>query len=132
MQASVPAPFACTQSARRQALSALLEEDDIDAAIEAGLLGFAPCGDGCCTAASPLVQAQRRLRQAWDARDRHRARQARLARRAAAREARRGPPAAAMTAPATASIRPPLPPAAAAILARAKAKAAGRTPDESA
>lgn len=102
-------------------------DDDLDAAIDGGLMDYA--GDDADDRLDPahpqlraqLLAAQRRLREAWAARDRYRARSARLARRAAVREARRAPPAVAAAAPA-------LPPAAAAILARAKAKAAARGP----
>ena len=96
---------------------------DLDAAIETGLMEFQPCacaGD----AAVVVVQAQQRLRAAWAARERYWQRQARLARRAAEREARRlkvSDLADNVQAP-----RPALPTGAAAILARAKAKAAER------
>lgn len=103
-----------------QRLLALLREDDVDGAIEAGLMAF----DGFDALApderAAIASAQLRLREAWAARDRFRAREARLARRAAERQAKRAP------------LRddngkpPPLPPAAAAALARAKAKAAGK------
>ncbi|MFC3656953.1 hypothetical protein FZ025_01120 [Xanthomonas hyacinthi] len=103
-------------------------DDDLDAAIDGGLMNYVGAtDDDLLDPAHPqlrarLLAAQRRLREAWDARERYRARSARLARRAAAREARRAPPAAAAVAV------PALPPAAAAILARAKAKAAARGP----
>ncbi|MEB1529688.1 hypothetical protein [Xanthomonas sp. WHRI 7945] len=102
-------------------------DDDLDAAIDGGLMDYAgDADDDRLDPAHPqlraqLLAAQRRLREAWAARERYRAREARLARRAAAREARRAAPAAAVAATA-----PSLPPAAAAILARAKAKAAAR------
>ncbi|MBB4125413.1 Na+-translocating ferredoxin:NAD+ oxidoreductase RnfC subunit [Xanthomonas translucens] len=101
-------------------------DDDLDAAIDGGLMEYAGnAEDDLLDPAHPqlrtqLLAAQQRLREAWAARERYRARAARLARRAAAREARRAPPA--TVAPAA----PSLPPAAAAILARAKAKAAAR------
>ncbi|MFC3661216.1 hypothetical protein [Luteimonas notoginsengisoli] len=104
-------------------LADLLRADDLDAAIESGLMAFVTCpecardGD-LADAHARIAAAQRRLRDAWAARDRHRAREARLQRRAAERAARR--------APATASDArtPALPPAAAAALARAKARVA--------
>lgn len=104
---------------RGELLSRLLAADDIDAAIEAGLMGFTPC-----PACDPIVVArvaaeQKRLATAWAARDRYLARKARLARRAEEREARRASP--------LPERKSALPAAAAAILARAKAKAAERT-----
>ncbi|WP_434025949.1 hypothetical protein [[Pseudomonas] boreopolis] len=101
--------------------------DDPDRAIELGLMDYAPSpGDDALDPAHPdlpqrLLQAQARLRTAWAARERYRARTARLARRAAEREARRAPP----PAPGRPAA-PALPPLAAAILARAKAKAAAK------
>ncbi len=100
-------------------LAALLREDAVDAAIEAGLMAFADDGRSDLDAAALelLAGTQQRLRIAWDARERHRARDARLARRQAERDARRAKP------PAQAASKPALPAAAAAALARAKAKA---------
>ena len=101
----------------RQLLDFVLA-DDIDAALDAGLMDYLPQpGDDALEPNLPqlLQDAQQRLRDAWAARERHRARAVRLTRRAAEREARRAPP------PAV-NVKPPLPPAAAAILARAKAK----------
>nr|WP_295382566.1 hypothetical protein [Pseudoxanthomonas sp.] len=105
----------------------MLARDDRDAAIEAGLMDLVPCPPGCACAGrwTPILDAQRQLRFAWEARDRHRARQVRLARRAAERDARRAPVASAQP-----TARPPLPPSAAAILARAKARAAGHKATE--
>ncbi|AKC87533.1 hypothetical protein [Pseudoxanthomonas suwonensis] len=112
----------------RQRLLSLLRAGDLDGALQAGLMDHAASGD---PEDAPLLAAQRQLRTAWDARERHRARAARLARRAAERAARRAsaaavtePPVAAAGAPAASA--PALPPAAAAALARARAKAAGR------
>ena len=101
----------------RQLLDFVLA-DDIDAALDAGLMDYLPQpGDDALEPNLPqlLQDAQQRLRDAWAARERHRARTVRRTRRAAEREARRAPP------PAV-NVKPPLPPAAAAILARAKAK----------
>jgi len=67
-----------------------------------------------------MQQAQQQLDAAWAARERHRARAARLERRDAERQARRAPPP-------VADSKPALPSAAAAILARAKARAAGNS-----
>jgi hypothetical protein len=122
----MPAP-PCPQCEQARHLLALIAVDDLDAAIEAGLMAYVPCAR--CEAADrdaldPLVRTQARLRDAWDARERYRQRNARLARRAAEREARRPP------APRADALTPPrpaaLPSAAADILARAKAKAAER------
>jgi uncharacterized protein (UPF0212 family) len=104
--------------ARAAGLVEYLRNDDVDAAIEAGLMGFVPCPACNPVLATQLVAAQRKLLTAWAARDRYRARIARLARRAAERDAGRAAP--------IAEKKNALPPAAAAILARAKAKAAER------
>ena len=104
-------------------LADLLRADDLDAAIESGLMAFVACpecardGD-LADAQARIAAAQQRLRDAWAARDRHRAREARLQRRAAERAARRAPAAA------SDARTPALPPAAAAALARAKARVA--------
>lgn len=106
----------------RQLLQFVLD-DDLDAALHAGLMEYLPQpGDELLDPAQPqlprlLTQVQQQLRTAWAARERHRARAARLERRDAERQARRAP------APA-ADSKPALPSAAAAILARAKARAA--------
>ncbi|XQA67994.1 hypothetical protein ACM9XB_10440 [Xanthomonas sacchari] len=109
-------------------------DDDLDAAIDGGLMdyrGTDPEDDRLDQAHPQLraqvLAAQQRLRDAWDARARYRARSARLERRANARQARRAAatPIASTSTTATPSA-PALPAAAAAILARAKAKAAQR------
>jgi hypothetical protein len=104
-----------------------LQEDDVDAAIEGGLMRFVACA--CCdipaAACTAILDAQSRLATAWAARDRYRVREARLARRAAQRVAKR-PGAAAEGAAMKAKAASALPPAAAAALARAKAKAANK------
>jgi len=103
-----------------QRLLCLLADDDVDGAIEAGLMAF-DVGDALPPGElATIASAQRRLREAWAARDRYRAREARLARRDAERRAKRAPP------PDDGGEPRPLPPAAAAALARAKAKAAGK------
>ena len=112
-------------------LLALLRSDELDAALDAGLMALDVEAAGGLDPASRalLAGAQQRLRAAWDARERHRARAARLARHAAERERRRAAPAtvdsqpgpAANTAPAAPAQ--PLPAAAAAALARARARA---------
>jgi hypothetical protein len=99
------------------AILAALGEDDLDAAIERGLLDMQPCPHCNADCASQLIEARDARLRALAARERFRAREARLARRAAEREAARS----------VAAKQPAaLPPAAAAALARAKAKAAGR------
>ncbi len=117
---------ATCDAAVRVQLRQWLQADALDAAIDAGLMTYAPCAacDAATLAAAQdtacIVATQQRLASAWAARQRYRERTARLARRAAQREARRKP--AQATAQATAS----LPPAAAAILARVKAMTAGK------
>jgi len=101
-------------------LAALLRADETDLAIEAGLMRFVddPALDPASRAL--ILSTRRRLHEAWQARERYRARQARLAQRRAERDARRP------VAPAAVSGTPALPPAAAAALARAKARAASK------
>ena len=106
-------------------LAAWLAADNLDAAIEAGLIDYAPdpahdrLDPSHPALSTELSVARQKLLNAWAARDRYRVRQQRLARQVAEREARRAPAA-------IQSGKPSLPPAAADILARAKAKAAGR------
>jgi Na+-translocating ferredoxin:NAD+ oxidoreductase RnfC subunit len=104
---------------------AALADEDFDRALQAGLLTCQSCV-GCtptCTAA--LLAARNARRDALAARERFHARQARLARRHQQRADRRAAPT--MPSDAFAGASPPsLPTAAAAALARAKAKAAGR------
>ena len=108
-------PHDCGHGSR---LLGLLQSDDVDAAIEAGLMHYVPCPACDLALAAELSGTQQKLSRAWAARDRYLARNARLARRVAEREAKR--------APVFAERKSPLPPAAAAILARAKARAAER------
>ncbi|MFT4256018.1 MAG: hypothetical protein QM599_03545 [Pseudoxanthomonas sp.] len=113
-------PHDCDDGAR---LAALLERDDVDAALETGLMDFVPCAGCDPRTAAPILATQQRLSAAWAARERHRAREARLARIAAERAARRAPPPQAQSQ----RQKTALPPAAALALARAKAKAAQRS-----
>ena len=123
MNAGSSGTGAAHDCARAIRLADYLRVDDVDAAIEAGLMDFVPCPSCDPLLAAQLAEVQRRLLTAWAARDRYRARNARLAKRTAERAAKR----AASTAEApTAERKSALPPAAAAILARAKAKAAER------
>ncbi len=111
----------------------LLRRDDLDAAIEAGLAAFVhdPALSGEENA--DIVAARDRLLAAWAARERYRARAARLARRAAERKAARAAPPSPAAPPATVpadgvppALPPALPAAAAAALARARARMAGK------
>ncbi len=125
MPASCPAALPTSGLPDPRRLLALLAEDDVDAAIDAGL---ASLGDEALARMAPdeaatLRDARDRLLIAWAARARHQARDDRHARLAADREAKRQ----ARTAAAAPSAgRPALPPAAAAALARATARAKGR------
>lgn len=104
------------------AVADALARDDLDQAMETGLLAATPC-PGCSAACTRRLMAARDARlAALAARERFRAREARLRRRAQERAAGRAPGAAAPASGAT----PALPPAAASALARAKARAAAR------
>jgi len=124
--ASIPA-----SPAARARLLALLDAGDVDAALQAGLMEYA-AGDGAED--DVLRSAQEQLRIAWAARERHRARAGRLERQAGERAARRAAASAGTTGtPAAGSGRATantpaagLPPAAAAALARARARANGQ------
>jgi Na+-translocating ferredoxin:NAD+ oxidoreductase RnfC subunit len=111
------------EGAGAHVLLAMLAADDLDAALAHGLLDARPCA-ACATACTARLLAARDARRvALAARERHRARGARLARRKAERDAARVPP------PSTATMQTPaLPSAAAEALARALAKAAARKP----
>lgn len=107
--------------------------DDLDRALELDLLAYTGCAvcrqtrvDGIPIADTLAAARDARL-SALAARERYRARNARLERRAQQRAAQRVavPPIA--DDPAKPAPKPPLPSAAAAVLARAKAKAAERT-----
>lgn len=119
----------CRADAGAQAhlVLALLAVDDLDRALDAGLLDAIGC-DACTPACNARLHAAAEgRRNALAARERHRARTQRLARRKAEREAARSaptPPQADVAAHAT----PALPAAAADALARALAKARARRP----
>ena len=101
------------------ALVAALGEDDLDLALTLGLLEDDWACAGCTDTCRASLQSARHQRQAaFAARERHRVRNARLARRQRERVERRKP----MVNATTTS----LPPAAAAALARARARATGR------
>jgi Na+-translocating ferredoxin:NAD+ oxidoreductase RnfC subunit len=100
-----------------------LHDGDLDAAIASGLLDTAVACPHCGMACRDALQAAREARlRALAARERFRARDARLARKQHERAERRKPVA---RGPVAGEAAPALPPAAAAALARAKAKAAG-------
>lgn len=148
--AARPAPDAV----RAMRILTLLRDDDLDAAIDAGLAAFVPLTELDGPDNRILVEARDRLLAAWAARERYRARARRLARlerRAAERRRAQALPAearAAAVAPPTGHgeraedtgaaprgeagtappARPALPAAAAAALARARARASGRQP----
>lgn len=106
---------------------AALRRDDVDRAIELGLLDCAPC-PACSAACAALLDGAREdRRNALAARARYRKRAARLQQRADARAARRATAAApaARSDDPRATPAPALPPAAAAALARVKARMAG-------
>jgi hypothetical protein len=94
----------------------LLAADDVDAALNAGLMAFSPCANCAVAMATKIAEARQRLTTAWAARDRYRIRETRLSRIAAERAAKR----------AAHAQKSALPPAVAAILARAKEKATAR------
>ncbi len=108
----------CVIDAPAHALVAALAGDDLDAALDLGLLDSAGC-PSCsadCTAALLAVRDERRV--ALAARERFRLREARLLRRAEDK-------AAARVAPEKVAGRPALPASAADALARAMARAKG-------
>ena len=100
------------------ALSRLLDADDVDAALDAGLMVFVPCPQCDAHLAAKLLESRQRISKAWAARDRYMARSARLGRIAAEREAKR--------AGTKIEKKSSLPPSVSAVLARAKARAAER------
>ena len=112
----------CVAPHPAHAVLAALRADDLDAALTLGLLDTQSCPacDAACTATQFAARDARRV--ALAARDRYRAREARLARRKAARDAARA------VTPLPAAKAPALPTAAADVLARALAKAAARKP----
>jgi hypothetical protein len=109
------------QDGGAHAIAAALARDDVDAALQAGLLTTNPCPSCTQGCQATMLAARDARRIALAARDRFRAREARLARRQEERR-QRGRITATDPRPGT----PALPPAAAAALARARDKAAGR------
>jgi len=112
-----------TVAPHARALLHLVQQGNLDAAIDAGLMAWtAHADDGLGEAERALLVATcERLQNAWHARERFRARVARLQRRERERLERRAAPAAPTSLLPTPS--PALPAAAAAILARARARA---------
>jgi hypothetical protein len=109
---------ACAVAAPAHALLACVLRDDMDRAIDAGLLDTQGCPACAPECNARLLAARDERRFALAARERFRARQSRLAARAAQREAaRRVKPQAHL---------PALPAGAAAVLQRALAKAASK------
>jgi hypothetical protein len=129
MSADVPCRCGCAepQQAAVHAIARLLAADDLDAAIEAGLLACDGC-PGCTEACTrSLLAARDGRRFALASRDRFRAREARLARRRQQRLEKRMQARGAPSGPGQpdgAATPSPLPTAAAAALARAKERAA--------
>lgn len=109
----------CIEAHPGHGILSALRQGDLDQAIELGLLDASPC-TGCQDACRARIAEARDARlRALAARERFRAREARVQRRAETRAAQR----------ATAARQPAaLPPAAAAALARAQARAAQRKP----
>ena len=109
----------CIDGALAHALLVLLAADDLDAALEHGLLEAPRCSRCNAACNAMLSSAQGACNIALAARGRHRARDVRLRRRKAEREAARVPKPTAKNAPA-------LPAGAADVLARALDKARTR------
>ena len=114
------------EHARVHDVIAALDAGDIDAALESGLmeLARADCLDRMEISSDDrerILVVVAKLRFAWDARERYRAREHRLAERARKREARR-----AQTSPDVSLSTPALPAAAANALAKALARAKGK------
>jgi len=103
-------------------LALWLAADNLDAAIEAGLATWSSRPGDAPEHATCVAGAQQQLHHAMAARERYRARAVRLRRIAAERDARRTPP------PALPGTAAALPSSVAAILARAKARAALGSP----
>jgi hypothetical protein len=128
---TTPCPVCpCSSDAPAHTIAGALATDDLDRALALGLLEASACPNCSQACREGLELARDERLAALAARERYRARQARLARRAAERAARRGGGIAAADGPdaaeAPAAAAGALPPAAAAALARALARAAGK------
>jgi hypothetical protein len=122
-----PTGCAACDDAGIAALAAAVAVDDLDAAIEQGLLVFeapAACCTACTARIATVLAARDIRRHALAARERFHARQTRLAERAEAKARRRAAVAPVPDAPTQAA--PALPSAAQAALARAKARVAAK------
>lgn len=118
---------ACTRpgATRTHAIAAALRDDDLDRALSLGLMDADTC-TGCSTDCRESLAAARDARtRAFEARERYRQREMRLRRLDAERDAGRALPS---SRAATSVAATALPDAAAAALARAKARAAQRKP----
>lgn len=115
----------CTAAAGERAhrIVDALRVDDVERAMDVGLLDNVACLACAPDCRALLLEARAARIAALDARDRYRARMARLERRRLERDERRAP----VSTPQV--EKPTLPPAAAAALARAKARAAQRKPE---
>lgn len=107
-------------AARTAQLAAWLAADNLDAALEGGLMDWQAAAQDAPADVAQVLAARARVATALAARERYRNRAVRLRRIAAEGDARRTPP------PSSPSVPAALPSAAAAILARAKARAAGK------
>lgn len=120
------ASCAACEDATLRAIADALAVDDVDRAMTLGLLDAHPeniagrC-DACMACANTVIAARDGRLRALAARERHRARQERLAERAAGRASKRQ-----AGTPRTSVSTPSLPAAAAAALARAKARVAAK------
>lgn len=130
---TVTGPLPCplcrcnARSTATHAIAAALAINDIDRALDAGLLDDA----GCTSCSSACANARAMVREAriaaFSARERYHQRTARLERRTADRAARRATtPAAPGPSGSNSTTIAGLPPAAAAALARVKARVAGQ------
>ena len=73
-------------------LAALIAGQQLDTALEGGLMDWQPAAGDTPADVAALQQVQHQLRTAWAARERYRNRAVRLRRREAERQARRAPP----------------------------------------
>ncbi len=118
----------CTDAAGAavHAVVVALACDDLDTAIERGLLSDTHCAQCTPACRTLLTQARAARRNALAARERYNVRNARLQQRAQERARQRNAAAPATPDESTTAAPPALPSAAAAALARARAKAAQR------
>ena len=110
----------CGADSPAHALVVRLRVDDVDGALDDGLLATTGCAQCTADCTAALLAERDGRRAALDARERFLRRERRLALRAARRDARR-----ATVKPNTASLAPSLPVSAAAALQRALSRARG-------